>query len=482
MTERIGSGAAASPAAESERVAKLEAEVRKLHTVLDGVEAYVYMKDREGRYTFANRKVCEFFGRSLDDVVGRTDRDFWAPETAAKIAEADAMVIATGEAAAIEELNCSASDATPRIFLSQKSPLRDAAGQLVGMCGISTDITERKQQLRALESTTALLQTVLNNLDAFVYMKDPELRFLYVNDKTAALFGQPIEAIVGRTNHEVLPREIADHFSATDRKVFAEGQKQVMEEMSVGADGRTHYYWSHKIPLFRGEQAYAYLGFSTDITELHETREELRRLAMTDALTGLYNRRYFMEAAEREFREAQRYREALSLISIDIDHFKWVNDAHGHPVGDEILTRIAHLLAEHARKSDLLARIGGEEFLLLLPHTALDAASTLAERIRQMIADCRFEGHWSGCIQPTISLGVTTQLEGDAGSPAHPCRPGAVRGQGLRTQPRVRHCWRAGCLPAAGSRLRRCLTGGASAGLLTASSPSRNSSCRGAGW
>lgn len=413
MTERIVSGAAMDGREALDRVATLEAEVRKLHTVLDGVEAYVYMKDREGRYTFANGKVCELFGRSLDGIVGKTDRDFWDAETAARIAAADATVIDTGEAAAIEEVNRPAGAEAARIFLSQKSPLRDAAGNLVGMCGISTDITERKQQLMTLESTTALLHTVLNNLDAFVYMKDLELRFLYVNDKTAALFGKPIEAIVGRTNHEVLPHDIADHFSATDRKVFAEGRKQVMEETSVGADGRTHYYWSHKIPLFQGGQAYAYLGFSTDITELHETREELRRLAMTDALTGLYNRRYFMEAAEREFREAQRYGEALSLISIDIDHFKWVNDAHGHPVGDEILSRIARELAEHARKSDLLARIGGEEFLLLLPHTPLDAASALAERIRQMIAACRFEGHWQGCIQPTISLGVSTQLAGD---------------------------------------------------------------------
>ena len=290
----------------SQLLGELVKEVRDLHAVLDNVEAFIYTKDKDGRYTYANRKVRELFGLPLEQVLGRHEADFFDQKTAASIRVNDLRVLTSGEPVAAEETNSLADSGQTRIYLSQKSPLRNDDGEIVGLYGISTDITERKKLENELEANRSLLNSVLNNLDAFVYLKDPQLRFLYVNDKTAALFGKSAEEIVGHTNHEVLPAEVAEHFSATDRKVFAEGKKQVAEESSLGADGLVHHYWSHKIPLIRDGQIYAYIGFSTDISELHEIKEELHRQAITDSLTGLHNRRYFMDVLDqRRYRSLQ---------------------------------------------------------------------------------------------------------------------------------------------------------------------------------
>lgn len=119
--------------------------------------------------------------------------------------------------------------------------------------------------------------------------------------------------------------------------------------------------------------------------ELMIVNEELERLAVSDALTGAFNRRYFMQAAEREVERAQRYARPLSVVLWDLDHFKRVNDRFGHLVGDALLCAAVHRAQTLLRDSDVLARYGGEEFVALLPETSLDDAQTLAERIRSRL-------------------------------------------------------------------------------------------------
>jgi diguanylate cyclase (GGDEF)-like protein len=112
---------------------------------------------------------------------------------------------------------------------------------------------------------------------------------------------------------------------------------------------------------------------------------EMRRLATTDALTGIANRRHFLAVAEAEVARALRYGAPLGLLMADVDHFKAINDGHGHPVGDSVLTAVARALVAQARPNDLVGRVGGEEFAVLLPEADLDAAMAAAERLRQAI-------------------------------------------------------------------------------------------------
>lgn len=139
-----------------------------------------------------------------------------------------------------------------------------------------------------------------------------------------------------------------------------------------------------------------------------DLRERLENQALRDTLTNLYNRRYLEEASERELSRADRLDSALSILAIDIDHFKRFNDQHGHAAGDEVLKRVSGLLADLCRATDLVCRLGGEELLIMLPDTDLDGAVAIAEKLRGDVSRLRIRWH-SGELPPvTISVGVAS--------------------------------------------------------------------------
>jgi len=135
----------------------------------------------------------------------------------------------------------------------------------------------------------------------------------------------------------------------------------------------------------------------------------LEDLSLKDALTDVYNRRYFMIRLEEEFKRHARFREALSLVMLDVDHFKEVNDRFGHRAGDEVLRSIAALLLKHSRSFSVVTRYGGDEFAIVLVNTPKDGALTYAERIRSVIAEYEFR---HGTV--TVSLGAATLPEDGA--------------------------------------------------------------------
>ena len=138
--------------------------------------------------------------------------------------------------------------------------------------------------------------------------------------------------------------------------------------------------------------------------------EEIYRMTIIDALTGAHNKRYFLEFLEREIARCARYRRPLSLLMFDVDHFKKINDAHGHLTGDYVLKELARRLLGRIRREELLARYGGEEFAAVLPETDAAGARTFAEQVRMLIGDQPFE--YEGDSFPvTISIGLAT-LEG----------------------------------------------------------------------
>lgn len=153
-------------------------------------------------------------------------------------------------------------------------------------------------------------------------------------------------------------------------------------------------------------------GTHTDITSRKLMEEELLRQANADYLTGVYNRRFFMESAEQELARCQRYGQPLSLLMLDADHFKQINDHHGHHAGDDALKQLASTCLAQLRQVDILGRIGGEEFAILLPATATAQACQVAERIRQAIAGQHLASH-QGDYGMTISIGISSYQTGD---------------------------------------------------------------------
>jgi diguanylate cyclase (GGDEF)-like protein len=140
-----------------------------------------------------------------------------------------------------------------------------------------------------------------------------------------------------------------------------------------------------------------------DITDLTNKANMLERLATTDPLTGLYNRRHFLGSLDAEWSRFQRYYRSVSVLMLDIDHFKSVNDRYGHAVGDEAIRAVAAACIEGKRKSDLVGRLGGEEFAVLLPETSLSRAKTVAERIRKRVMAIRLSAH-------EVQFGVTVSI------------------------------------------------------------------------
>lgn len=141
--------------------------------------------------------------------------------------------------------------------------------------------------------------------------------------------------------------------------------------------------------------------------------QKLKKLANTDALTGISNRRHILSILQKEFQRNQRYDQTFSLLMVDIDHFKLVNDTYGHPVGDQVLQEIAIFLGNSLRSVDTLGRLGGEEFLVVLPATTLDGALELGERLCSKVRNLNIETD-AGFVQVTLSIGVTVYNSEDS--------------------------------------------------------------------
>lgn len=147
----------------------------------------------------------------------------------------------------------------------------------------------------------------------------------------------------------------------------------------------------------------------SDVTDIVRNAEEMERLATVDGMTGIFNRRHFLALADHEWNRARRYGRPISFLMIDIDHFKAINDDFGHEVGDRMIVHLAGIARSCKRDSDVLARIGGEEFAILLPETTLAQARALAERLRQHVAGSQLPE----VTRPlSVSIGVAAADEG----------------------------------------------------------------------
>jgi diguanylate cyclase (GGDEF)-like protein/PAS domain S-box-containing protein len=174
-------------------------------------------------------------------------------------------------------------------------------------------------------------------------------------------------------------------------------------------------FWGDGVVSALRDAQGAVFGYSVllrDMTERRLAVERLQDLATKDPLTGLANRRHFFEQAERELGLSVRHGYPMSILMIDADHFKRINDAHGHPVGDEVLRRLASTLRQQLRTTDLPARYGGEELVVLLPSTSAAGAMILAERIRVAVRECELA---VGDLRVTwtVSIGIADVRRGE---------------------------------------------------------------------
>ncbi|OHV07508.1 sensor domain-containing diguanylate cyclase [Kushneria phosphatilytica] len=219
----------------------------------------------------------------------------------------------------------------------------------------------------------------------------PDGLIIDVNDAFCRLFGYPRDQLLGLTPADLTHPEDQHLTDQQYRELFSGTRDYFVAEKRYVTRQGTTIETQISVALVRNEEgAPGYIVFEgIDLTEKNRTVRELEQanqrlqlFARTDALTGLPNRRAFDEALERECARTQRTGETLSIIIIDLDYFKRINDRYGHGIGDEVLVKLADVLRSVVRRSDLAARLGGEEFVVLLPETTAAAGTRLAERLR----------------------------------------------------------------------------------------------------
>ncbi|MGR6874810.1 sensor domain-containing diguanylate cyclase [Pseudomonas sp. HK3] len=356
-------------------------KIKVLEDVVNNIGSYIFTKDTQGCYTYVNDITAEMFNATPEDIIGKDDSHFFDLKIYNQLKINDEKVLTNDTLIHSEEENLIKSTGELKTYHTVKKTLTNDKGEIIGMCGISTDMSKQKKLEALVKEQHHLLEAVLNNVDAYIYMKDDQRHFRYVNNKTAEMFGQSADAIIGALDSDVIGKEMADHFWQSDKLVFETNQKQTINEVAVDPEGNIHHYLSIKMPYQINENSHALIGFSTEVTELYLLKEEFKKQANTDVLTGLYNRRYFFEHAANEFSRAKRHSLDMAVISIDIDHFKNINDNYGHPIGDQVLISMGVSIFKNLRKEDILARIGGEEFSVILPSTSLEKAKVVAQRI-----------------------------------------------------------------------------------------------------
>ncbi|MDX9688963.1 MAG: diguanylate cyclase [Proteobacteria bacterium] len=266
------------------------------------------------------------------------------------------------------------------------------------------DISKQVEMERVMLANEQRLRAVLEILPVPVYIaRRRDGRIQYVNRKTCLLLQQSTAPLLKASSddffvdledrnriHELID-QLSDIREIDVRMKTAQGREFVAEIAAIKMD-------------YAGEPAL--LVSMNDISQRKKLEEELFHQANTDALTGIHNRRFFMIQAEQEIRRAQRFSRSLSIIMMDLDHFKHINDTYGHAAGDCVLETVVHASLETLRESDIIGRLGGEEFAILLPETSLEAAIEVAGRLRIHIAETMAPTA-KGAIQCTTSLGVT---------------------------------------------------------------------------
>ncbi len=280
-------------------------------------------------------------------------------------------------------------------------------------------VHELENEIAALRKNEEKYRRIADHSGDCLWIMDlATLRFTYVSPAVARIYGSTAEETMAQSVFEVLPPEslevvlkVLEEELALDAAGKADPKRLRTIEVEEYRKDRSRVWIENVLSFLRDEhqRPVAIVGVSREVTERRRLEEELRNLAVTDPLTGVYNRRYFLEELQREMNRNHRNACPFSLIMLDIDHFKAVNDRFGHEAGDRVLKELAETIRKRIRVSDLLARWGGEEFLILLVNTNLRPAVTLAEDLLRQLQT----GTFSGIGRVTASFGVAAHRAGE---------------------------------------------------------------------
>jgi diguanylate cyclase (GGDEF)-like protein/PAS domain S-box-containing protein len=280
-----------------------------------------------------------------------------------------------------------------------------------------SDITVQVVQERRLKQAEAWFSSLLNDINDYAVVSITSDGVVdAVNASWSTQTGYPRDALIGHTLADIFPPSLGEgNLGMVELLRLTARDGWHLDEMWHGRKDGSRY-WCQRLLAARAGSDGELTGYTMVLRDIEPQKyatDDLRRLLMQDHLTGAANRARFQRLFEREQRAWREHSTPLSLIMLDIDHFKRVNDTYGHPVGDRVLVSFAETIAKAIRPTDLLARLGGEEFAVLLAATDLSEATEIAERLRGLVADMRVPTP-HGDLSITVSLGCATAVtDGD---------------------------------------------------------------------
>ncbi len=340
-----------------------------LRLVIDNIPQFIFWKDQKGTYLGCNQNFAQIIGiNSYQVIVGKTDDDLIKHEPS------------DGTARFIETLNrCISNEGTPKyqqieslpladgthLWLEiNQVPLRDVHGHIIGVLGSFEDITERKQTEEKLRQWVKVLE---KSAEA-ILITDAQTHILQINQAFTQITGYRESEVLGkRPNILRSGKHNIDFYDKMWKSINTQGYWEG-EIWDRRKNGEIYPQWLH-ISVIKdeaNEQVTNYLGIFSDLTLRKQTEQRLVYLAHYDDLTGLPNRTLFYERVSRAIYHAQQHSKRVAVMFLDIDGFKYVNDTWGHIVGDLLLKKVANRLTECRCKTDMIARLGGDDFSMVL--------------------------------------------------------------------------------------------------------------------
>jgi diguanylate cyclase (GGDEF)-like protein/PAS domain S-box-containing protein len=352
----------------------------KYRTILENIENGYYEVDLAGNLIFFNDSLCKIFGYPRDELMGMNNREYMSPETAKRTYQLFNEVYKKGEPTKIFDWEFIKIDGSTLNVEISISLMRDSKGEPVGFRGILRDVTERKQAEEALRESVEKYRSLVEFTEDSVYLVNRRKEYLFANETYLTRLGFPRDHVIGRPYDDFHAREDGEAFSEHIEKVLKTGRFVQYEHRSQ-TDGR--YFLRTLSPVKEPDGSIETVTvIAKDITGRKQAEEELQYIATHDALTGVPNRALFNDRLTLALTQADRNKKKLAVMLLDLDYFKDVNDTLGHSMGDQLLRVVGNRLTELLRKGDTVARVGGDEFLLLLAEIArIKDANIIARKI-----------------------------------------------------------------------------------------------------
>jgi len=289
-----------------------------------------------------------------------------------------------------------------KVFHSVKKPIyRDE--KIIGLMGVSTDITKLKTEKEAFEA-------MFNGSKESIGIIDLDSNFIKVNKAYCEMTGFTKKELLETSCITLTHKDDIVSSKEAMQEVLRAGYIKNFIKRCLIKNGKLITVDMSMSLLHNPKRILLSLK---DISDVKKYQDRLKHLAATDSMSKLYNRRYFTEVSQGVIRESHIEKQNLSLIILDIDRFKIINDTYGHKIGDDVIITLAKKLKKSVRKDDIIARVGGDEFVILLPNADQSNAACIAEKIRKEILNTPIKTDDKEPLTFTISLGLSTLEKND---------------------------------------------------------------------